>query len=622
MYQVVPNTTRTGEINRQVSSTFTVSSTRPVATTHPVQIATSPDICQQTSEAQAVKIVSLAPTAPLHRTSSENSGSGSAVSSNEEKVTVAGAAAVSPGTSRPIVHIHHDSTCQQLIERFLEERAVSSSRVRPGLNLTRFALPVGPQPKQAWTETESPTKASYTQVPTPKAESEASSSNSTRAGSSVGDDSAASASPESMGSPTVGHVARRISTATTSSKEATSLEGVTHELTMEPSPKAFLRTISPPKLQRPVACQDVPPRLSSAGRFPGNTRTGSAGPRLPVSRMRTCPQRTPTPNRSDCQLRHQACTVGVRRMSSAANAPRKFDPSAGTPCIRTSNSFTEDFSRPKQSEVEDTISRKGEDADTFFDEGVRDSIGLGLFRTAILNVVPTQRAKHPRRAAAGLLLLQHVFGAGGAKLEDVAITAEDLTTAKEFETVRTLFLDSIPEGAVEIGTVDQVLQPKLLKRFLQRVADERASIEVTFHGTRAEYVKQILNEGLNPNMCVTGAYGRGAYVATHAGVAHQYADPDESGWRHMCVILALVGNHVVKGREGEIHSSLAVDRLVNPTQYCFLDEERLYVSHLITYRATTRDFQRTGGGWEDPFHIKLNAALRVSDCPRRHKEAK
>lgn len=215
------------------------------------------------------------------------------------------------------------------------------------------------------------------------------------------------------------------------------------------------------------------------------------------------------------------------------------------------------------------------------------------------------------------MLLQQVMGAFGHAPSAQGAEAEK-GRAQECEAVRLLFLDSIPEWAIEIESVHQVLQPQLLKRFLERAAADGESIEVTFHGTRAEHVGQILHEGLNPNVCVTAAYGRGTYVATHAGIAHQYADPDENGWRHMCVVLAAVGSKLVKGKEREQQSAVAVDRLVNPTQYCFIEEDRLYVSHLITYRAAAIEFQRTGGGFEDPFHTKLNAAIRSADARRRH----
>lgn len=229
-----------------------------------------------------------------------------------------------------------------------------------------------------------------------------------------------------------------------------------------------------------------------------------------------------------------------------------------------------------------------------------------LVQFALSRVVPVESAMHPQRAAGGSFLLQHVAGAVGG--------GSDASKA----VVRRLFLDSIPSTAVDIDRIDQVIRPQLLKRFLEKVAEERASVEVTFHGTRAEHVEQILREGLNPSICVTGAYGRGAYVATHAGVAHQYADPDENGWRHMCAILVVVGSRVMKGNKGEAPSVTAVDRLVNPTQYCFLDEDRLYVSHLIRYRVRYVNTCRTGGGFQDLFQRKLCAAIRA-DATRRQQ---
>lgn len=241
-------------------------------------------------------------------------------------------------------------------------------------------------------------------------------------------------------------------------------------------------------------------------------------------------------------------------------------------------------------------------------------IGLGgrpgdseLMKTALSKVAPPDKAMHPQRAAGGNFLLHSVAGA-----LEVLNESNDSSRA----VIEQLFLDSIPANTVEIESIVQVLHPPMLKRFLAKVAEEQASVEVTFHGTRAEYVEQILREGLNPSMCVTGAYGRGAYVATHAGVAHQYADPDPSGRRHMCAMLVVVGNAVVKGREGESARVTAMDSLVNPTQYCLLEEERLYVSHLICYRVKGGEPQRTGGGFQDPFQAKLSSAVRA-DAQRR-----
>lgn len=235
--------------------------------------------------------------------------------------------------------------------------------------------------------------------------------------------------------------------------------------------------------------------------------------------------------------------------------------------------------------------------------------GANLLREALAMVVPAQEAMHPQRAAGGYHLLEH--------LADAAIHTTRRLIDDGEDVVRKLFLDSLPASGIEIESIEQVFQPGLLARFLRRVAEDRTSVEATFHGTRAEHIGQIMREGLNPNMCVTGAYGRGAYVGTHAGVAHQYADPDESGQRHIAVILAVVGPNAVKGSQGEQALTTAMDRLVNPTQYCFVDEDRLYVSHLVRYRTTNSERHRVGGGWEDPFQVCLDGAVRRAAIRRQ-----
>eukprot|EP00747_Dinoflagellata_sp_TGD_P080833 gnl/TRDRNA2_/TRDRNA2_161058_c3_seq1.p1 gnl/TRDRNA2_/TRDRNA2_161058_c3~~gnl/TRDRNA2_/TRDRNA2_161058_c3_seq1.p1 ORF type:complete len:238 (+),score=53.56 gnl/TRDRNA2_/TRDRNA2_161058_c3_seq1:84-716(+) len=198
-------------------------------------------------------------------------------------------------------------------------------------------------------------------------------------------------------------------------------------------------------------------------------------------------------------------------------------------------------------------------------------------------------------------MLQHARGV--LKAEGVPEDGDDMV-------VRRLFFDSMPEQVVEIEKIEQVMQPQLLKRFLRKVAEARASVEAVFHGTRAENAEKIVAEGLDSNICQTGAYGRGSYVGTHAGIAHQYANPDHAGRRQMCVLLVVVGSQVVRGQQGERHNVTAMDRMVNPTQYCFVDEDRLLVSHLIKYKVGSYERRRIGGGWEDPFERKLSNAVR------------
>jgi hypothetical protein len=205
---------------------------------------------------------------------------------------------------------------------------------------------------------------------------------------------------------------------------------------------------------------------------------------------------------------------------------------------------------------------------------------------------------------------------------------KDLVDNKNFDDhigttlVEKIFLDSIPRKQVEIRSIEQVLRPELLQPFLKKVIEEAASVEICWHGTQDKYVDAILDKGLNPSLCSTGAYGVGAYVGTHAGVAHQYADPSVEGHRHMFCTLVVVGNSLVKGVEGMQCNTTATDRLINPTQYCFVHQERLYCSHLVTYKCVNTLKRRTGGGYQDPFQRKLETALCKSARNRNKNGAR
>lgn len=239
----------------------------------------------------------------------------------------------------------------------------------------------------------------------------------------------------------------------------------------------------------------------------------------------------------------------------------------------------------------------------------RAIIDSQLFEDAVANAVPGEKAMHPNRAASGLSLLEHVSDAFWRQDRQARDHGGSL--------VQSLFMDSVPHSNCEIVSIEQVLRPELLARFLKCVIEERSSVEATFHGTRAELIPRLLLEGLNPDMCTTGAYGRGAYVGVHAGIAHQYADPDTDGLRYMCVVLVVTGKDVVKGVSGVEMAGTSMDRLVNPTQYCLVDERRLYISHLITYKTTETGQHRIGGGWQDLFQVKLSSAIRRAALARQ-----
>jgi len=145
-------------------------------------------------------------------------------------------------------------------------------------------------------------------------------------------------------------------------------------------------------------------------------------------------------------------------------------------------------------------------------------------------------------------------------------------------------LDSMPAELVEMGSVEEVGNEKLFRAFLLRVAETNSSIELTFHGTPAKNVEKIITQGLRPSD--SGLFGAGVYVGAHAGKAHNYTRPDVSGWRHMFCVIVDVGQAVINlnAAKGNVRET-STDSLDNPTEYCFFERDRLFISHLITYRT-------------------------------------
>lgn len=264
-----------------------------------------------------------------------------------------------------------------------------------------------------------------------------------------------------------------------------------------------------------------------------------------------------------------------------------------------------------------------------------EKVDTGLFQAALGMLVSPRSASHPTSAGAGLLLLQRqkekLWEIAGRPPPPEVGDAED-----ESEVVRRLFFDSVPQRCVKIGSVHQVMQPQLLSRFLLGLAESRASVQATFHGTHERNVSGILQNGIMPGMCAKGVYGHGAYVAIHAGTAHQYADPGPDGWRHMCVVLIAVGGrHAPRGgpttcpvfvtppgapSSTRCSTKITVDSMANPTQYCVINEARMYVSHLLKYRVVGGAWgPRVGGMLQDPFQRELMAAVsRAGKVCRRH----
>merc|ERR1712125_139997 len=78
-----------------------------------------------------------------------------------------------------------------------------------------------------------------------------------------------------------------------------------------------------------------------------------------------------------------------------------------------------------------------------------------------------------------------------------------------------------------------------------------------------------------------------------------------------------VGEKLVKGQPGKRHDVTTADREWNPTQYCFVDDDRLLVTHLIKYRVTDKPWPRAGMSLQDPYQRAL-----IQACSRAGRQVK
>lgn len=131
-----------------------------------------------------------------------------------------------------------------------------------------------------------------------------------------------------------------------------------------------------------------------------------------------------------------------------------------------------------------------------------------------------------------------------------------------------------------------------------------------FHGTRAEVVDQVIQNGFDKLYCHGGvnAHGHGVYFATDADLSasRTYAPPDAHGNSYMFLSRVLVGRWAIgdnsdhtqkKDRNGHIIDSLAdKDMSKIPSKIVVMRDNYAYPEFLITFkrlkRAQARRFWR------------------------------
>jgi hypothetical protein len=139
----------------------------------------------------------------------------------------------------------------------------------------------------------------------------------------------------------------------------------------------------------------------------------------------------------------------------------------------------------------------------------------------------------------------------------------------------------------------------------QRKAVERFERSWLWHGTKAEVMEKILQQGFNRSFCGkhATAYGKGVYFARDASYsAHPlYAEPDNKGHQYMMACRVAVGEYC-KGRDGaptpdtRDHKSHSLydstvgllhgDTMPSPSIFVTYHDAQAYPEYLITFKTS------------------------------------
>jgi len=179
-----------------------------------------------------------------------------------------------------------------------------------------------------------------------------------------------------------------------------------------------------------------------------------------------------------------------------------------------------------------------------------------------------------------------------------------------------LLFHDLPSENVQALNVTVLQDQNSRTAFLAKLQDDGGKISrvrIAWHlagGAAAAAAIETRGIRCDDGHCACGRYGRGGYVATSAAKANAYADSDGAGgWRHLFLVLALPDEDVVKGERGFRPRCTAADLPSHPTEYCFVDEDRLHCVCRMDYQwAPTgrRPKVATSGGhtraWRKELH--------------------
>lgn len=152
-----------------------------------------------------------------------------------------------------------------------------------------------------------------------------------------------------------------------------------------------------------------------------------------------------------------------------------------------------------------------------------------------------------------------------------------------------VLFDSLLQENVTDVTAVMLGDERSRQRFLQGLRDGSrwSRVRVAWHlAGSVEAAAAIATSGIccDEEHCACGRYGRGGYVALSAAKANAYGSADGDGLRQLFMVLAHPDEHVVQGERGKRPHCTSADLPSHPTEYCFVDPDRLHCVCLFSYR--------------------------------------
>jgi poly [ADP-ribose] polymerase 7/11/12/13 len=125
-----------------------------------------------------------------------------------------------------------------------------------------------------------------------------------------------------------------------------------------------------------------------------------------------------------------------------------------------------------------------------------------------------------------------------------------------------LWIEEIKNLELEVGYAKQKVE----------IISKRGSCEELelFHGTREQNINIIINEGFDPSLNKTSAYGKGTYFAKNALYSRDYSPPSNEEISYMFLCSVLVGEKNIYGCNKYIDTKYhdnSVDNKHSPTIY-------------------------------------------------------